>query len=262
MHQITFEDALELILSRDARYHRDAYLFVREALEYTQKTSGQDKRGRMRHVSGQELLAGIRDFALDQFGPMAMTVLEEWGIRQCEDFGEIVFNMVEIGGSPAFKPGDIKDLPSFTRKLETQSDPVSELLWSMLSEPTRQKLPVQGAKSGGEALLIKELNEIISARPLYQPQRFSGVNLSGHTKALLGQELKGLQLAHLNRLLLEDVYPLEIAKSGGLLAKTEKDSRADFAGGYDFFEAFRRPFLPAVKGNSGAPSAAANSSSN
>jgi uncharacterized repeat protein (TIGR04138 family) len=46
-------------------------------------------------VSGHELLEGIRLYALQQFGPMARTVLEDWGIRACEDFGEIVFNMVE-----------------------------------------------------------------------------------------------------------------------------------------------------------------------
>jgi uncharacterized repeat protein (TIGR04138 family) len=51
----------------------------------------------MRHVSGQELLAGIREYALGQFGPMTKMILEEWGIRSCHDFGEIVFNMVEVG---------------------------------------------------------------------------------------------------------------------------------------------------------------------
>jgi len=50
-----------------------------------------------RHVSGQELLEGLRRFALDQFGPMAKTVFDHWGVRRCEDFGEIVFNMVEKG---------------------------------------------------------------------------------------------------------------------------------------------------------------------
>jgi uncharacterized repeat protein (TIGR04138 family) len=54
----------------------------------------QDEKG---HVSGQELLSGIREFALRQFGPMALTVLEEWGVKRCEDFGEIVFNMIESG---------------------------------------------------------------------------------------------------------------------------------------------------------------------
>jgi uncharacterized repeat protein (TIGR04138 family) len=96
MHEATFEEGLDLILAKDSRYHRDAYLFVREALDHTQKTIVKENRGELRHVSGQELLGGIRDFALQQFGPMAMTVLDEWGIKRCEDFGEIVFNMVEI----------------------------------------------------------------------------------------------------------------------------------------------------------------------
>jgi uncharacterized repeat protein (TIGR04138 family) len=95
MHEATFEEGLELILTRDPRYHRDGYLFVREALDYTQKAIIKENRGQLRHVSGQELLGGIRDYALNQFGPMTMTVLEEWGIHNCQDFGEIVFNMVE-----------------------------------------------------------------------------------------------------------------------------------------------------------------------
>ena len=125
MQEISFEEALELIWRKDSRYHRDAYFFVREALDFTQKRITRE-RGRMRHVTGQELLAGIRDYGLAQFGPMTATVFEEWGIHGCRDFGEIVFNMVEIG----------------------------------------------------------------------------------------------------------------------LLAKTEKDNRTDFEGGYEFFEAFRKPFLP------------------
>jgi uncharacterized repeat protein (TIGR04138 family) len=97
MHEATFEEGLDLILAKDSRYHRDAYLFIREALDYTQKAIIRENRGQLRHVSGQELLGGIREFALEQFGPMTMTVLEEWGIRKCEDFGELVFNMVEVG---------------------------------------------------------------------------------------------------------------------------------------------------------------------
>ena len=97
MHEVSFEEALATISEKDPRYHREAYLFVREALDHTQKTIGKDARGRIRHVTGQELLSGIREFALEQFGPMAKTVLEEWGVRCCQDFGEIVFNMVEVG---------------------------------------------------------------------------------------------------------------------------------------------------------------------
>jgi len=96
MQEVSFEEALAEIQAKDPRYHRDAYLFVREALDHTQKTVAKDVRGRIRHVTGQELLAGIRDFALQQFGPMTKTLLEEWGVRCCQDFGEIVFNMVEV----------------------------------------------------------------------------------------------------------------------------------------------------------------------
>ena len=81
-------------MAKDPRYQRDAYGFLREALDHTQKVVSKSKKNEIRHVSGQELLAGIRDYALSQFGPMTITVLDEWGIRSCEDFGEMVFNMV------------------------------------------------------------------------------------------------------------------------------------------------------------------------
>ena len=83
------------MVQKDLRYHRQAYLFVREALDFTQKMVEKKARDELRHVSAQELLEGIRSYALEQFGPMAETVFSEWGVRACEDFGEIVFNMVE-----------------------------------------------------------------------------------------------------------------------------------------------------------------------
>jgi uncharacterized repeat protein (TIGR04138 family) len=97
MQEINFDEAVDSILAKDRRYARDAYTFVREALDFTQKSVGKEVRGTIRHVSGQELLGGIRKFALEQFGPMVVTVFEEWGVKSCRDFGEIVFNMVEIG---------------------------------------------------------------------------------------------------------------------------------------------------------------------
>lgn len=155
MNTANFDEALDQIVLKDPRYQRDAYLFVREALDHTQKLVNKGAKtearqaastedvveGKVRHVTGQELLAGIRDYALDQYGPMTLTVLNEWGVQRCEDFGELVFNMVE----------------------------------------------------------------------------------------------------------------------NHLLAKTKKDSRDDFKGGYDFDEAFRKPFLPAAK-TSPAPAAEPKSS--
>ena len=97
MQEINFDETVDVIIAKDTRFARDAYTFVREALDFTQKLAVKEARGGIRHVSGQELLAGIRQFALEQFGPMAATVFEEWGVKNCRDFGEIVFNMVEIG---------------------------------------------------------------------------------------------------------------------------------------------------------------------
>ncbi len=94
MQPVNFEEILDTIVEKDPRYHRDGYFFLREALDHTQKLVGKAKKGEIRHVSGQELLEGIRDYALSQYGPMTLTVLEEWGIRGSEDFGEMVFNMV------------------------------------------------------------------------------------------------------------------------------------------------------------------------
>lgn len=134
MQAVEFEAVLERIVTADPRYHREAYLFLRESLSFTQKLSAKHRESVRdlsveNHVSGQQLLEGIRQFALEQFGPMTKSVLNEWGINTCEDFGEIVFNLVEHD----------------------------------------------------------------------------------------------------------------------LLRKTEQDSRADFKGGYDFFEAFRKPYLPEMK---------------
>jgi uncharacterized repeat protein (TIGR04138 family) len=92
-----FEEVLEQILARDPRYTRESYFFVREALDFTQKIAAKSGRDQVRHVTGQELLDGIREFALQQYGPMTQLLLGEWGLTRCEDFGELVFNMVEAG---------------------------------------------------------------------------------------------------------------------------------------------------------------------
>lgn len=86
------EDLLEPILRRDPRYTVDAYFFVREALDHTVR-----QLKTPRHISGQELLFGIREYALKEYGPVAKRVLCEWGINECIDFGHIVFNLVNEG---------------------------------------------------------------------------------------------------------------------------------------------------------------------
>jgi len=51
----------------------------------------------VRHVTGPELLDGVRRYALKEFGPMVMTVFDNWGIHSCEDIGRIVFNLIGAG---------------------------------------------------------------------------------------------------------------------------------------------------------------------
>ncbi len=92
MKNPTAEELLDGILARDPRYTVEAYAFVRGGLDFTVR-----RLKKPRHISGQELLEGIREFAIEEFGPMTKTVLNGWGISCTEDIGEIVFNMVETG---------------------------------------------------------------------------------------------------------------------------------------------------------------------
>jgi uncharacterized repeat protein (TIGR04138 family) len=89
---------LEELVRRDPRYAYEAYAFVFAALAHTQRLMGradEPAAGEERHVSGPQLLEGVRDLALREFGLMARTVFKLWGINRTADFGEIVFNLVE-----------------------------------------------------------------------------------------------------------------------------------------------------------------------
>jgi uncharacterized repeat protein (TIGR04138 family) len=98
MQDIEFAEIVALICKEDGRYDRRAYDFVRLGLDQTVKDLRRRESGKpdgQRHVSGPELLQGLRSYALDQFGPLTKTVLHAWGVRRCRDFGEIVFNLIE-----------------------------------------------------------------------------------------------------------------------------------------------------------------------
>lgn len=88
------------VIRRDPRYTYEAYEFVFAALRHTQKMLGREARENEEtspehHVSGRELLEGIRDLALREFGLMARVVFRMWGVERTDDFGEIVFNLIE-----------------------------------------------------------------------------------------------------------------------------------------------------------------------
>ncbi len=107
------------LLRRDQRYRFEAYVFVFDALRYAQEKLGlgqesssdegnEDDDGdevdyqdedlaAAQHVTGQQLCEAIRQYALQQYGLLARQVLGHWGVRKTSDFGEIVFNLIDIG---------------------------------------------------------------------------------------------------------------------------------------------------------------------
>ena len=97
MQKIGFTEALDSIVAGDPRYGRDAYVFLRDALDFTTKQQKKIKGATVRHVAGPELLEGVRRYALQEFGPMVTTVFSSWGIHCCEDIGHMVFNLIEAG---------------------------------------------------------------------------------------------------------------------------------------------------------------------
>jgi uncharacterized repeat protein (TIGR04138 family) len=98
MQDPDFAEIVSLICKEDPRYDRKAYEFIRLGLDHTVKELKKKegaRAARSRHVSGPELLEGLRVYALEQFGPLAKMVLNSWGVKRCSDFGEIVFNLIE-----------------------------------------------------------------------------------------------------------------------------------------------------------------------
>jgi uncharacterized repeat protein (TIGR04138 family) len=86
------EEILEEIRARDGRFHPHAYLFLLGALEFCQ-----GRRTVRGHIAGDELAWACRDFAYDQFGLTAQTVLSYWGIHSTQDFGRVVYTLVDVG---------------------------------------------------------------------------------------------------------------------------------------------------------------------
>ena len=95
MQAVQFEQSVVSILKRDRRFDPNAYFFLKDALDFTLKRSSDSHGGESRHVSGPELLTGFRDHALEQYGPMASTLMNEWGLKKCQDVGDMVFHLIE-----------------------------------------------------------------------------------------------------------------------------------------------------------------------
>ena len=111
-----FKEKVDKIIKKDPRYKPQSYAFVMGALDYTL-----GKLEKPRHITGRELLEGIKELAKEEFGPTAKLVFEHWGIKTTEDFGNIVFNLVEAGIMSKTEEDSIEDFKEvfdFTEEFE------------------------------------------------------------------------------------------------------------------------------------------------
>lgn len=102
-------------LAHRTRYPVDAFHFIRHGLDFTvHRTHKNPQRlpESKRHVTGRQLCEGLREYALEQYGLMARTVLRRWNIARTDDFGRIVFSMVEAGLMQATSHDSIRDFES------------------------------------------------------------------------------------------------------------------------------------------------------
>ena len=93
---MSFEEAVSQYLLEDPRFPAEAYYFVRDGFEYVAHDLV-EKEGKIRHLSGRELADGLKEFALDEYGPMAFFTLGQWNIHATADFGELVYNLIRMG---------------------------------------------------------------------------------------------------------------------------------------------------------------------
>ena len=128
---------------------------------------------------------------------------------------------IELKDSSLFGVGDLKDPTSLAVKLRDAKDPVSKFLQGQFTDPTTQTLLSEYDDSTPpskklQAALIQELNQPFKDCPLYDlydKDCFAHVTLREETKNLIKQNRQEKDFIHLNRFLLEDAYPQEIAKS-------------------------------------------------
>jgi len=119
--------------------------------------------------------------------------------------------------SPAFSADDIAEVSGILERLRRQSDPVSVCVWKCLSDTDQLRLmnlqPSAANAKEAQDIILQALNKIIGEPCIYEPKRFEGITLRVPTVTLLDQNVTGPELARLNRLLLEDAFPLELSRN-------------------------------------------------
>lgn len=145
MNPETFDDMVARVYEADFRYDTDAYYFLRDALDRTSHALGRDgPKAEERHLSGAELAAGFRDCMLEDFGPMAATVAEEWGLEKSDDIGAMVYNLIEAGAfgkAPKDRRTDFNGLFDLIDELEAPYLP--NALKRPASRPAKSKQPAK-----------------------------------------------------------------------------------------------------------------------
>lgn len=112
MYHSKFDIAVSTIVKKDGRFHKDAYFFLKDSLEFVVKKLHCDELEEHSHVSGPELLDGIKEYALEEFGSMALAVFESWGVKSGDDIGQMVYHLINEG---AFGRSDDDDPSDFNR---------------------------------------------------------------------------------------------------------------------------------------------------
>lgn len=150
--KLTFDQAVRMIREKDRRFDSDAYCFLRDSLDFTVKKLRGEEIGT--HVNGPELLSGFRDYALKEFGPMAGTVLGSWGLRRCEDVGDMVFHLIELGvfgRSDTDKPEDFSAIYDFDEAFKGPFRPRRLIHGLPRRAPFRGVQPGKRQETEGEA---------------------------------------------------------------------------------------------------------------
>ena len=143
MTKVPFEQSVSKATSCDPRYAADAYNFLKESLDYTIRAAVKSRGKEPGHVSGPELCRGVRDYAIQQFGPMVPTLFEAWGISTTRDIGEMVFNLIAAGAfskSEADRLEDFEGVFGFDEAFVRPFEP---------SQGTNPDSPPRGQSPGG-----------------------------------------------------------------------------------------------------------------
>ena len=141
MNDQSFEETAGRICEKDFRYDMEAYYFLRDALGYA--TKKYSRTGTNRHVTGVELSEAIREFAIQEYGPLSHLVLTEWGLTKTDDFGEIVYSLINegvFGKTEEDRKDDFKDVFEFKTAFLDPFEPKIETTPVKTRKPRKKKV--------------------------------------------------------------------------------------------------------------------------